>query len=155
MKNKKIVIILAIALIVTAVFSRLGYAWNHFNDYSTTLNANWGFTLPSKSHYSEVYSKDSGASFHGDGIRYHIFSYKEVISISEMFDWSDTEEKTIFNSSYQDAVTEWLNSINVPAEELPNYSECLYWYESQDDNSEIIVLWDSSRNSIYIAESFL
>jgi len=72
-----------------------------------------------------------------------------------MFDWNNAEEKTIFSFSYEDAVTEWLNSIDVPAEELPNYSECLYWYESQEDNSEIIVIWDSSKNRVYIAESFL
>lgn len=154
MKKKNIVFI-SVIIIAIAIFIGLGYAWNHFNDYSATLNANWGFALPSKSHYSEVYSKDSGASFHGDGIRYHIFSYKETEPISKMFNWNDSEEKTIFNSSYQEAVTEWLNSINVPDEELPNYSECLYWYESQDDNSEIIVLWESSKNRIYVAESFL
>ncbi len=155
MKKKNKVIISVISIVVIAIIIGLSCIWNHMSDYSTTLNANWGFGLPSKSHYSEVYSKDSGASFHGDGIRYHIFSYKKAEPISEMFDWSNEDKKTIFSFSYEDAVTEWLNRINVPAEELPNYSECLCWYESQYDNSEIIVLWDSGKNRVYIVESFL
>lgn len=145
-----------ISIVAIAIIIGLSCVWNHMSDYSTTLNVNWGFELPSKSHYSEVYSKNSGSSFHGDGIRYHIFSYKEAEPISEMFDWNNGEdEKTIYSSSYEDAVNEWLNRIDVPTEEFPNYSECLYWYESQEDNSEIIVIWDSSKNRIYIAESFM
>lgn len=146
-----VISIAAIAVVIIGLFC----VWHHMNDYSTVLNANWGFKLPSKSQYSEVYSKDSGAGSHGDGIRYHIFSCKDDKPISEMFDWSATEEKTIFSSSYQDAVTEWLSEIDVSAEDAPDYSKCLYWYDSKDDNSEIIVLWDSSKNRVYIAESFL
>ena len=155
MKKKTKMAASIISIVIIAVIIGLFCVWNYLSDYSTTLNANWGFELPSKSHYSEVYSKDSGVSFHGDGIRYHIFSYKEAEPINKMFDWSNWEEKTIYSSSYQEAVTEWLNEIDVPAEELPNYSECLYWYESKDDNSEIIVLWDSSKNRVYVVESFL
>lgn len=155
MNKRKIVVISIVTVIVIIIVIGLALAWNHFNDYSTTLKANWGFSLPSKAHYSEMYSKDSGASFHGDGIRYHIFSYKEEQPVTEIFDWRNDEEKTIFNSSYQEAIAEWLNSIDVPSEEFPNYSECLYWYESQDDNSEIIVLWDGSSKRIYVVESFL
>ena len=155
MNRRKITVISIAAVIVIIVGVGLALAWNHFHDYSTTLNANWGFSLPSEAHYSQVYSEDSGASFHGDGIRYHIFSYKEEKPVNEMFDWSDKEERTIFNASYQDAIVEWLNSINVPSEKFPNYAECLYWYESQDDNSEMIVLWDASLKRIYIVESFL
>ena len=155
MKKKTKIVISIISIVIIAVIIGLVCVWNHLSDYSTVLNANWGFELPSKSHYTEVYSKDSGASFHGDGIRYHIFSYEEDEPIREMFDWSNVEEKTIYSASYEAAVTEWLNNIDVPAEKFPNYSECLYWYESQEDNSEIIVMWDSSKNRVYIAVSFL
>ena len=106
MNKRKIVVISIVTVIVIIIVIGLALAWNHFNDYSTTLKANWGFSLPSKAHYSEVYSKDSGASFHGDGIRYHIFSYKEEQPVTEIFDWSNDEEKTIFNSSYQEAIAE-------------------------------------------------
>lgn len=53
------------------------------------------------------------------------------------------------------AVKEWLDSITVPAELSPNYSECLYFYRSKDDNSEIIILWDTGNKSLHVVESFL
>lgn len=156
MKKKTKVVISIISIVIIAVIIGLYCVWNHRSDYSAILKFNWGVELPSKSDYTEVYSKDSGASFHGDGIRYHIFSYEEDEPIGEMLDWSNAEEeKTIFSASYEAAVTEWLNGIDVSAEKLPDYSECLYWYESQYDRSEIVVMWDSSKNRVYIAESFL
>lgn len=145
---------ISIAVVIAIVIGS-ALTWNYFQDYSTTLNANWEIQLPRKAHYSEVYRKDSGATFHGDGIRYHVFSYQEEKQISRMLDWSDHEEKMIFHSSYSEAITEWLNSIDVPSGEWPNDSECLSWYESQADNSEIIVLWDAGLKRIYVVESFL
>lgn len=140
MKKKNKIIISAVSIAIIAILIGLSMIWIHMSDYSATLNANWGFGLPSKSHYSEVYSRDQGASFHGDGIRYHVFSYEETEPISEMFNWRTAEEKTIYSSSYQDAVTEWLSELGVPDEEMPNYSKCLFWYNSHEDGSEIIVL---------------
>ena len=137
-------------IIIGAVF-----AWNSFSDYSRVLKANWDFALPSDSHYSEIYSQDSGTSFHGDGIRYHIFSYKENEPVEGMFLWQLTEQRTKFYNSYAEAADEWLDTINVPAAERPNYTECIYWYQSQEDGSEIIVFWDKDQNKLYIAESFL
>lgn len=155
MKKKTKVVLSAVSIFIIAAITGSVCLWKHLSDYSTVLNANWGFGLLSRSHYTEVYSKDTGASFHGDGIRYHVFSYKEDGPIKEMLDWKDAEGKTIFRSSYKEAVTEWLDRIDVPADEIPNDSECLYWYGSQKDNSEIIVIWDPSKNRVYIAESFL
>lgn len=151
MKKRMIFIMVAVVVAVAG----LGYVWNRVNDYSLVLDANWGFSLPDESHYSLVYSKDSGASFHGDGIRYHVFSYKNAEPIAEAFSWSQNETKTIFNASYQEAVSDWLSRIDVPAEELPEYAQCLYWYDARRDNSEIVVLWDADKRKIYIAESFL
>ena len=154
--NKRIIAVISTAvLLLIAVVVGIALAWNRNNDYSSVIHANWGFGLPSEAHYSEVYYKDSGASFHGDGIRFHVFSYKEEKPVEEMLAWSGKEEETIFSSSYREAVTEWLNSIDVPNEKYPDYSKCLYWYGSQNDNSEIIVLWDKSSMMIYVVESFL
>ena len=73
-----------------------------------------------------------------------------------MFTWQSKEGKAIHSDySYSEAVNEWLNQIDVPLEVRPNYSECLYWYDSQDDSSEIIILWDKHKSSLYIVESFI
>ncbi|EJW89449.1 hypothetical protein, secreted, partial [gut metagenome] len=69
--------ILSIVLVITIVLSAIMFfSWKHLTNYNTMLEVNWEISIPSKSSYSEIYSKDSGSSFHGDGIRYHIFLYK-------------------------------------------------------------------------------
>ena len=85
--------------------------WRYFTNYNTLLEANWKISIPSKSHYSEIYSKDSGSSFHGDGIRYHVFSCKDHSYVAEMLDWESDEKETIYYGNYSDAVNVWLDKI--------------------------------------------
>lgn len=154
MKNKnKLLVIAGIVLLFILLLIPI---WNMTFSYSNILEKNWGISIPSKSKYKEIYQKDSGASFHGDGIRYHIFSYKYEDYIDLMFAWDGTDNnKTIFHSSYSEAVSEWLKEIDVPKEYYPDFGKCSYHYAMQDDNSELIILWDSNKNQIYIVESFL
>ena len=151
--NKKKIVLIVIFIIV--VFSLLGIIiYNNLSNYSNVLKANWNVELP-KNSIKEIYSANSDSSFHGDGIRYHIFSYKNENKIEELFNWSIEEKETIFYSSYSESVNNWLNKIKVSQENYPDYSNCKYWYKKQDDNSEIIILWNSKENKLYIVESFL
>ena len=65
------------------------------------------------------------------------------------------EKATIFCSSFSEAATSWLKEIDVPAEYYPDYTKCLYWYQVQEDNSELIICWDKDTKSLYIIESFM
>ena len=151
MNKKKIIVV----FIIIIIFSLLGIIiYNNLSNYSNVLKTNWNIELP-KNSIKEIYSANSDASFHGDGIRYHIFSYKNENKIEELFNWSIEEKETIFYSSYSESVNNWLNEIKVSKENYPNYSNCKYWYNKQDDNSEIIILWDSIKDRLYIVESFL
>ncbi len=150
-KTKAALLIGSVAMIIIGAT----VAWNIVFDYSKILKANWGFSIPSESRYSEIYSKDSGMSFHGDGIRYHIFSYKKEEAINEMVMWQSTEQSTVFCSSYSEAATEWLDEIDVPLEKRPNYTECYYWYQTQNDYNEIIIFLDKSQKKLYFVEIFL
>lgn len=150
--NKKRILLL-ITLFIAIILGIFG--WYKMNDYSRVLKSNWEFSIPAKSRYSEVYEKDSGSSFHGDGIRYHVFSYKYEDYIEEMFVWINIDLETIFNRSYSEAATEWLDKIDVPEQYRPNYSNCVYWYNTKKDNSEILVFWDSDINYLYVVESFI
>ena len=152
--NKKIVIVF-ISIFAIILVSLLGIIlYNNLSNYSNVLKINWNIELP-KNTIKEIYSANSDSSFHGDGIRYHIFSYKNENKIEELFNWSIEEKETIFYSSYSESVNNWLNNIKVSKENYPNYSNCKYWYDKQDDNSEIIILWDSKENKLYIVESLL
>ena len=71
-KNKIIIIVSAIVILLIITFILI---WKMMFSYSSVLEANWGISIPFESKYKEIYQKDSGASFNGDGIRYHIFTY--------------------------------------------------------------------------------
>lgn len=151
MNKKKIIVV----FIIIIIFSLLGIIiYNNLSNYSNVLKVNWNIELPNNL-VKEIYNADSSASFHGDGIRYHIFSYENEDEINKMFNWSNEENETIFYSSYSESINNWLNEIKVSKENYPNYSNCKYWYNKQDDNSEIIILWDSNKDRLYIVESFL
>ena len=93
--------------------------WRVMSDYNRALNANWGFKVPWQSKYSESYKTDSGPSFHGDGLRYHVYSYKYEDFIDLMFAWAPVERETNYYDSYSEAVTEWLDDLEVPEEYRP------------------------------------
>lgn len=146
----------AILTVLVCVLLFAGWiGWRTLSDYSRVLDANWGISLPFKALYSEIYEKDSGASFHGDGIRYHVFSYRYEDYIDLMFAWRANEGKTLFRDSYSETAEEWLDEIEVPRGWRPDYESCSYWYKTQEDNSQIIIFWDSEENRLYIVEQFI
>lgn len=147
--------IIAAGILIFAVLLAIVCLCRWFFDYSSVLKANWGFSLPLTAGYSETFSEETEASFHGDGIRYHIFSCKYKRPVSNMFDWQLTEADTRCCESYSEAVGEWLSELQVPEEEYPDMAECLWWYQSQQDGSEILMLWNEGAGKLYIVESFL
>lgn len=86
MKNKKlykiiIPIFIAIILIIIILFKL-------FTSYSFTLYLNCGVKIPLSIDYSITYEKDSGESFHGDGVFYDVLSYENEKSISDFLNWT-------------------------------------------------------------------
>ena len=149
-KEQKFAIIIA-SVVVILVYLVLG--WTESNKYCHTITSNWGITVPNT--YKEVVSMDSGASFHGDGIRYHVFYYKKVPNFSEDLKWAFNEGETLSQKTYSEASEEWLDEILVPAEQRPNYEKVTYIYKSQSDGSELILMWDSAASRLYIVEFFM
>lgn len=147
MKKKRLILAIAACLLISIV--------SVFSDYSRVIELNWGITLPWKARLTEIYNKDSGASFHGDGVRYHVYSYKYEDYIDLMFAWPPTEYPTNFYKTTSKAAEVWLDEIDVPTEERPNYTDCCSWHTSQKDNSEIIFFWDNDLNRLYIVENFI
>lgn len=152
MRKKRLLLIILCMLCVLCILT-----WEYLSDYSTTLKANWGFSLPVQARYKELYAKDSGPSFHGDGIRYHVYSYKHEDYIDSMFAWSDKQGNTVYNKTYSQEISQWLDGIDAPDKWRPDYDNgnCRYWYKSQHDNSQIIVIWNQTQNRLYIAEHFI
>lgn len=109
------------------------------------INVNWNLDLPR--NYEEIYYKDSGPSFNGDGERYSIFRYKNLEEINVAVDWKEK------NSSIETNVVNILRKLKVPEEYYPNYnSNCKYYYYIEEDNSKIYMILDINLNKIYIVE---
>ena len=48
-----------------------------------------------------------------------------------------------------------ISALEVPAEYRPACSDCLFWYAFQEDNSEILLLWDKENRTLHLVEFFL
>ena len=99
--------------------------------------------------------KDSGASFTGDGIRYHILQYDKESAdiIIKSFDWEAGE----LNSELADKMDEWLDSINVPSEDRPKQNEWKHTtlLRKEDNRDHLIMFFDEDTNQLYVVEYFL
>lgn len=132
-----------------ALFSSCSFAFS----YTFVLQENWDITIPISSGCKEIYKK-SETSFHGDGVRYHVYSYTNIDVIKSMFLWSNVQSNTKYFSTYSETSEEWLNKLGVPYNERPQYFNCSYWYEIKENN-ELLICWDKKESKIYILESFL
>ena len=146
MKSKKVKkwLLAAAAIVVAGLVIVSGIV----PSYSRALEANWGISLPWQARMQEVYEKDSGPSFHGDGVRYHVFSYKYEDYIDLMFAWAFNNADSVGESA-----DSWLDEIQVPEEKRPDYEQCYYWHRIKNNN-DIIIFWDSEQNLLYVVESF-
>lgn len=148
---KKVLLISVICFIAISLFS----SCSAISSYTGVIERNWGFDIPSDASLKAVYEKDEGASFHGDGLRYHVFEYENEEPIYEMCDWSETEQEAIFYSSLKKSANRWLKQLGVDKDYYPDFSRCVHCYQTQDDNSEMIIYWDDDKNMLYVIESFL
>lgn len=150
MKKKRMLLLIVVAIVSAWLIYRAIVP-----SYSSVLEVNWGVELPVQALCKEVYEQDTGPSFHGDGIRYHVFSYRYEDYIDLMFAWRGSESNTLFYDTYSEAVEIWLNELDVPRQQYPNYNACFYWYQRAKDNSELIIFWNPEINRLYILENIL
>ena len=120
-----------------------------FNSF--TFERNWDLELPKDLH--EVYHKDTGSSFHGDGTFYTIYQINNTDSIESLVDWSDVSSPTRLTDSYDDFATQCLDELNIPSDERINLEQCQYYYQVKDDGSELLLLYNLETDYLYIIEN--
>lgn len=112
-----------------------------------------GLRLPDG--YREVYSADTGASFHGDGVRYHVFQYEEGAALPDAA-WGEAGGPTIYASGVTAAAEDFLGELeDLPAQWRIPYADCVAAYDSQEDNSELLLFLNETTRTLYVVESFL
>lgn len=120
-----------------------------FNSF--TFERNWDLELPKNLH--EVYHKDTGSSFHGDGTFYTIYQINNTDSIESLVDWSDVSSPTRLTDSYDDFATQCLDELNIPSDERINLEQCQYYYQVKDDGSELLLVYNLETDYLYIIEN--
>ena len=148
MKKKTMAIIGGIVCVV--LIAAAAACW--LTDYSVALKANWGFSLPLRAGCTEIYAADTGPSFHGDGTRYHVFSYKREDPIASMLAWTEEGGATLYHASCREAAEEWLDELDIPAELRPDFENCVYWHDIRSGNCEIIVFWNKTEEILATLE---
>lgn len=130
-----------------------GIGFTSIRRYADCMNRNWHLNLPETD--VEIYVKNSGVSFTGDGIRYHILQYDEESAdiILKSFDWEAGE----LNSELADKMEEWLDSISVPLEDRPKQNEWKHTtlLRKEYNRDHLIMFFDEDTNQLYVVEYFL
>ena len=115
-----------------------------------TVNANWELDLPMEE--SCLYEADSGASFHGDGLRYHVLEYADTAGLETALE-AQTEALAAFPAG-ADAI---LEGLSVPADWRPDPAACRGFTAPHptDDRNELYLLLAPDGIRLYVLESFL
>ena len=119
-------------------------------DYMRTVNLNWELDLPASQGC--LYETDSGASFHGDGERYHILEYAGDGQLEQAL----AEQATPLPSA-ENPVTEILDDLSVPADQRPDFADYGVFTADHpsDDRNRLYLLVNSAGTRLYVVEFFL
>ncbi|MCC8196738.1 MAG: hypothetical protein LIO49_08110 [Ruminococcus sp.] len=143
------VILRFIALVVVWAVTLFGRAISYIfpQTYCDVIENNWGIVIPTDEGYSEEVSADSGASFHGDGTRYHVMYFDDAERISVLLGWSDEIPESVVDYSEQ-----LLDELDINYR--PDYESCVFYTQTKSDGSVILIFWDESRQEMYVLEEF-
>ena len=88
---KRLKLCLIALIICFGLYGCKGIDFTSTRRYADCMNLNWHLSLPETDVV--IYEKNSGASFTGDGTRYHILQYDEenAAIILKSFDWEAGE----------------------------------------------------------------
>ena len=139
--------LLFIIIIFFIIFIGKNYIKEKFSTpYHEIVYLNWKISIPKE--YKESYSIDSGASFHGDGERYHIFQYEDEEGISAFVSWEDYK-----NRDLEKKIKDILYSLEVPKDKKPDFQKHYFYYTiKKNDNSKLYLLFFRDTKELYIVE---
>jgi hypothetical protein len=125
--------------------------------YTEVIKANWSISLPKP--YKEVYSTNSGESFHGDGERYSIFEYKNKEDIDLSLNWDNNENEAVNSAiikTIESEIIEVINGLSIPMENMPDFKSKYKYYTTQkNDFSKIYLIFVPDTKKLYVIEYFL
>lgn len=144
----------AIGLIFCLLLAEMLYMklYDPGEEYIESIHKNWGVTLPSAEW--EVYDADTGASFQGDGVKYHIFRYEETekVEIQKAVSWHDGR-----NHLVERKIDALLRDLVIGQEYAVDFEEN-YWYftlMNGGGSSELFLLYFPDQMRLSVVEDFI
>lgn len=146
-KSNKLIVSLLVVIVLLVAFSIGFYKYMcNYKSTAKTFELNWGITLPND--FKEEYYIDTGASFHGDGQRYSIFTGNNFL----------TSLKEENNEKLESEISNLYIVLNVPKENQIDFSHQYSWtkiYQENDKSSYIYCILDKEINKFYFYENIL
>ena len=136
----------SLILCISLILILTGCSFNSF-----TFERNWNLELPKDLH--EIYHKDTGSSFHGDGTFYTIYQINDIDSIESLLDWTDVSSPSRLTDSYEDFATHCLDELDIASDERINFEQCQYYYQVKDDGSELLLVYNPETDYLYVIEN--
>lgn len=121
-----------------------------FPDDAGTIAINWGLRLPGG--YTVAYETDTGASFGGDGLRCHVFTWQDGSALEDLLPWSEGDEEVIALAQ------EMLTELDVPEEGRPDLAACLSWHgnvREEDPRDLLVILYLPESACLWVLEFFV
>lgn len=146
MKKRKIVYI-GIFLLGVVTYMIISGALS--NSYLRTIRINWGIDLPK--NCTEVFRADSGASFHGDGERYHVFQYKKETDLG----FTLTDSRIPENEAEE--IRTIVEPLGIPSAYAPDFGQpfSVLKMRGRDDGRNVLfLLFDGKTDKLYVIEDF-
>lgn len=145
MKKKVVFIAILSIFLLTAVI--LGIDQNSSPSYLRIIDMNWSISLPV--NCKEIYQIDSGADFHGDGQRYHVFKYDTDITQNDLL----PEQRISKNDKKR--ISDILSALKVKNEFYPDFSTITHEITQKHiDNSHLYLCYSKTLRVLYVIEDF-
>lgn len=150
-KSKKNIITIIIASVVITIITIGIVIYNYIkqnNIYSNIIEANWGVEL--SKNYDELYAKDSGESFLGDGQRYHVFKFKDTegLNIDKRLSLKNDKDEILKGN-----IEEILKKLSVAKENYPDFNKVYsYYFKIEEDSSKLYMVNFKDSNTLYVVE---
>lgn len=124
-----------------------------FLDSEDVIYENWHIRLPEGGE--EIYYTDSGASFHGDGVRYSVYKYDNKETISNVFNWKNKKDKNI-----EEEIKELLqylkeDNVKIPEKYKIDFNKKYKYIRKIDDydDSKLYLIYIIDEKRIYVVEN--
>ncbi len=140
MKKKAVIITIVSVFLLIAVILLV----NRNHDLRI-IYLNWNITFPT--NCKELYQIDSGASFLGDGQRYHVFKYDTNITLNDFI------SEQIISESDKERILDILSALNVKKDFYPYFGNITYaTMQKQNDHSTLYLCYSMSQRTLYVIE---